>query len=129
MKLLVTPLIILLFTLNVSGQNAAKTSKLFKDVNVTEFARLIKEQPGVILDVRTKGEVEKGAIPKSINLDIFGDNFESQLNKLDKSKPVYVYCASGGRSAEAMEMMSKNGFKAVYNLEGGYSAWKKSLEK
>lgn len=85
----------------------------------------MKEKPGAILDVRTKGEVAKGAIPNSIHNDIFEDDFETKIDKMDKSKPVYVYCASGGRSGEAMEMMHKKGFKEVYNLVGGYTDWKK----
>ncbi len=118
------------FTLNVSAQNSTKqTVPIAKNVQTKEFDRLVKEKPGLLLDVRTKGEVAKGAIPNSVNLDIFADNFETEIDKIDKSKPVYVYCASGGRSGEAMEMMKKKGFKEVYNLEGGYTAWKKAQVK
>ncbi len=130
MKLPIITLIILTFTLNVSAQTTTNQSKtIAKDVDVSEFTKRMNEKPGLILDVRTKGEVAKGVIPNSVNLDIFADNFEAEIDKLNKSKPVYVYCASGGRSGEAMEIMHKKGFKEVYNLEGGYSAWKKSQGK
>jgi phage shock protein E len=46
--------------------------------------------------------------------------FEQNLSALDKSKPVFVYCAVGGRSSKAAQVLNKNGFK-VYNLTGaGY---------
>ncbi len=110
-----------------SAQTSAKQANpIAKEINVAEFNRMIIERPGQIIDVRTKSEVAKGAIPNSDNMDIFEDNFEASLNKLDKSKPVYVYCAVGGRSSEAMELMHKKGFSEVYNLDGGYTAWKKA---
>ncbi|MDQ3049722.1 MAG: rhodanese-like domain-containing protein [Bacteroidota bacterium] len=108
---------------------SAQTKQVAKEVEAKEFIALMKAKPGLVLDVRTKNEVAKGAIPNSVNYDIFEDNFEAEINKLDKSKPVYVYCASGGRSGEAMEMMKKNGFLEVYNLDGGYGTWKKESSK
>ena len=42
----------------------------------------------------------------------------------DKEIPVYVYCASGGRSEAAAEDLIKNGLKQVYNLAGGIEAWR-----
>ena len=114
----------LLITLHVCGQNQI-TQPIAKNVSVEEFGKLIDSKKGVLLDVRTAAEVKKGAIENSIHIDLFADDFLAQVLKLDKDKPVYVYCASGGRSGEAMDIMSRNGFKAVYNLEGGYGVWLK----
>lgn len=92
--------------------------------------RAFKEQmtahPGILIDVRTPGEHKKGAIEGAQLMDIFSDNFDTELAKLDRSQTYYVYCGSGGRSAEAFEKMEKLGFKSVYDLEGGYSAWKQA---
>jgi len=130
MKFLFIGLLITVSGLNAVGQNVSGTpAAISKDVDVKEFNRLIQEQPGLVLDVRTQGEVSKGAIANSVNLDFFNDNFESEVDKLDKAKPVYVYCASGGRSSEAMDLMHRKGFNKVYNLEGGYNAWKKDMVK
>lgn len=121
LKKLVSVLIIMLAVHSVSiSQESAPVAK---NVNAAEFAKLIASKAGIILDVRTTPEVKKGAIANSVNIDFFSDDFATQISKLDKNKPVYVYCASGGRSGEAMEMMTKLGFKTIYNLEGGYSAW------
>ncbi|MFM7078311.1 MAG: rhodanese-like domain-containing protein [Bacteroidota bacterium] len=108
---------------------ATAQNKIAKDVSVKEFAKLVESGKGIVLDVRTPGEVSKGSIKGSVNLDFFDDNFESKLDQLDKKKPVYVYCAAGGRSGDAMEMMKKKGFVEVYNLQGGYNAWNKQYGK
>jgi phage shock protein E len=123
-KHLVSVLLILL-SIHSASHESGICSAVAKNVNAAEFAKLIASKAGIILDVRTAPEVKKGAIANSVNIDFFADDFAAQISKLDKNKPVYVYCASGGRSGEAMEMMSKLGFKTIYNLEGGYSAWLK----
>ncbi|MFM7054947.1 MAG: rhodanese-like domain-containing protein [Bacteroidota bacterium] len=115
--------LLLLFVAQISfAQN-----KTAKDVSVKEFSKLISAGKGTLLDVRTPGEIAKGSIKGSVNLDFFDDNFESKLAQLDKTKPVFVYCASGGRSADAMDMMKKKGFVEVYNMLGGYNAWVKEF--
>lgn len=92
-------------------------------VNVTEFAELLKKDEGQLLDVRTPEEWALGSIKGASKINFFEANFREQLNKLDKTKPVYVYCKSGGRSGKAAKQLEKKGF-TVYNLIGGISAWK-----
>ena len=80
------------------------------------------------------GECSSGINAQGIVLDAgmsinyFDKDFKNQVGKLDKAKPVYVYCHSGGRSSKAMNIMKSQGFKAIYNLTGGYAAWKNSHE-
>ena len=100
----------------------------FHDVKVAEFKKLAKAGTGVILDVRTPKEYAEGHINGSINMNYFDKDFKNQLGKLDKAKPVYVYCHSGGRSSKAMNIMKNQGFKTIYNLTGGYAAWKNLLK-
>lgn len=127
MRTLLVTLFIFSYALTACGQpNSKQTGQISMDISVLEFSRLIKTKPGQIIDVRTKGEVAKGAIEGSENIDLFDENFDAKIEKLDKTKPVYLYCATGGRSAEAMEIMVKKGFKTVYNLDGGYNAWVKA---
>lgn len=77
-----------------------------------------------LLDVRTKGEYDKGHISNAMHAD-WNDSieFHRRTEFLDKSAPVYVYCLSGGRSHAAAEELRKNGY-AVYELKGGLTAWK-----
>jgi len=93
-----------------------------KDVNAAEFETLI-QNGGLLIDVRTPGEVANGAIEGHINIDFNGADFQSDIEKLDKNVQVLVYCASGGRSGRTMGMMKDMGFKEVYNLNGGYNGW------
>ncbi|MGV6861726.1 MAG: rhodanese-like domain-containing protein, partial [Putridiphycobacter sp.] len=62
-------------------------------------------------------------IEGSTNIDFNSPNFKEEIAKLDKAEPVYVFCASGGRSGNAMRMMKDMGFAEVYNLNGGYMGW------
>ena len=58
-----------------------------------------------------------------MNIDFYNPDFQELLQKLEKNKPVYVYCRSGRRSGIAMNMMKEMGFVAVYNLDGGIKSW------
>lgn len=93
-----------------------------KNVNASEFQALI-EKGGFLLDVRTPGELAEGSIEGNTNININSPSFKSEIEKLDKNVPVFVYCRSGGRSGKAMGIMKDLGFKEVYNLNGGYSGW------
>ncbi|MBP9186869.1 MAG: rhodanese-like domain-containing protein [Bacteroidia bacterium] len=95
----------------------------FKVLSAADFNNAITNNPGIILDVRTPGEFKKGYIKDARLLDIFSDEFDTELNKLDRNATYYVYCASGGRSAECTEKMQGLGFKKVYDLDNGMGAW------
>jgi rhodanese-related sulfurtransferase len=60
-------------------------------------------------------------------IDYNSSDFEQQLDGLDKSKTYLVYCRSGNRSGKACHTMLDKGFKQVYNLDGGISAWSDPL--
>ncbi len=107
-----------------SAQYLADTGREFKLVSAAEFGDRMKTQPGIVLDVRTPGEYKKGFIKDARLLDIFSDNFDAELNKLDRNATYYVYCGIGGRSEECTEKMQTLGFKKVYDLDGGMSAWR-----
>ena len=100
------------------------TVALAEDVAPAAFKAAVDSGEGLVLDVRTPGEVAKGKIPGASVIDFNGDKFEARVALIAKDKPVYVYCASGGRSGRAMELMEKKlGFKKVVNLAGGIRAW------
>lgn len=107
---------------NENAEINIEEQTIAKNVNASEFKSLI-ETGGFLLDVRTPGEVGSGSIEGNTNINFNDSNFKSELGKLDKNKTVLVYCASGGRSGKAMEIMQSMGFKEVYNLNGGYSGW------
>lgn len=93
----------------------------------TDFAAKIKQAPeSPIVDVRTPEEYAEAHIANAKNINWDGTDFETQINQIDKSKPVFVYCQGGGRSSEAVTKMRSIGFKDVYELKGGLSNWEKA---
>ncbi|MBI1288771.1 MAG: rhodanese-like domain-containing protein [Flavobacteriales bacterium] len=107
-----------------NGQNKAGSSNIAENVNVEEFAKHLDGSQ--VLDVRTPAEWKEGIMKGATMANLYDDDFKAQLEKLDKEKPVAVYCKVGGRSGEAMSMMRDMGFKEVYNLKGGMDAWKQA---
>lgn len=104
-----------------NGQTQSGKTKL----SAIEFAEKIKEQPfAPIVDVRTPEEFSKGHITNALNIDWNGNTFDKQTTTLDKSKPVFVYCLSGGRSSSAASKLRADGFKEVYELDGGIMKWR-----
>ncbi len=93
------------------------------------FATQLQQQPTAqLLDVRTSGEFSGGHLIGAKNIDFRDAAFAQNLSSLDKTKPVYVYCLSGGRSAEAAKLMREQGFATVYELQGGYLKWTTKLK-
>ncbi len=97
-----------------------------KNITVKDLQVILKNDKNIqLVDVRTPAEWEKGTIENAIEINVTTDDFKnSALAKLDKSKPVYVYCRSGGRSVIASEILLKEGF-LPYNVLGGYMKWEK----
>ncbi len=107
-----------LFFLSCYGQATSGIEK----IDVEKFAKAIQGDVQLV-DVRTKQEFSQGHIPKALNIDALSNNFKSDILKLDKERPVYIYCRSGQRSESAAREMHELGFKHVYDLEGGISSW------
>jgi len=93
-------------------------------LNAQKFKTEVDAGKALLIDVRTPEEFTKGHIAGAVNIDWLDDGFAKNTSGLDKSKPVLLYCAAGGRSEEAKLALSKSGFKTVTDLEGGINAWK-----
>jgi thioredoxin len=95
-----------------------------QDVSATEFqSQLSSSDDKQIIDVRTLDEYNNGHIEGAILADISSNLFQEVATKLDKDKPVFVYCLSGGRSSAAANQLKEMGFKSITNLSGGMLAW------
>lgn len=89
----------------------------------TEFQAKLKEIPdAILLDVRRPEETAIDRLDNSKTI-VFDDVFDTKLEGLEH-KPLFVYCASGKRSAKAAAILREKGYKDVYELEGGLGAWK-----
>ncbi|MFX0151143.1 MAG: rhodanese-like domain-containing protein [Candidatus Hodarchaeota archaeon] len=109
---------------SVQGSNL----KSYKDITVTEALNLIENTTTLfILDVRTVDEYLAGHINNSILIP--HDEIESRQNELppNKSRPILVYCRTGGRSATASNTLVTLNYTSVYNMLGGYTAWVEAI--
>lgn len=101
-------------------QNTGKGGR----VSAEEFEKLLSQTKNAqLIDVRTQGEFESGHIKNATNIDINATDFEHRISSLNKNKPVFVYCLSGGRSASAAGQMRRSGFATVYEMPG-IMAWR-----
>ena len=95
-----------------------------KNVSAKDFQQLIQDNSNaILLDVRTPNEVAQGIIKNADIIDFYDPEFKTKLDKLDKSKPVLIYCHSGRRSGIAMSTLRELGFSEIYNLQGGILEW------
>jgi len=78
----------------------------------------------VLLDVRPAKEYEEGHIPGAVHMPL--SDIGSRIKRLKKDKELVVYCRSGNQSIWAIKRLMGMGYKNLYNLKGGYSAWKRS---
>ncbi|MDT0559608.1 rhodanese-like domain-containing protein [Ichthyenterobacterium sp. W332] len=100
-----------------------------KLVSPEEMQALIESEDVQLVDVRTPEEYSAEYIAHSQNIDYSSPTFEDDIKDLDKSKPVVLYCRSGGRSAKCAKKLKDAGFVKIYDLDGGISKWKhKGLE-
>ena len=90
------------------------------------FQKKIIEKNIQLVDVRTPDEWHEGVIENALLINFFDDDFKAELNKLDKTKPIAVYCKSGGRSGKTAKLLLEIGFKEIYDLKGGYLNWTKN---
>ena len=111
--------------------NTAKSEtqiQIIENITPEEAYILIQENKDnpnfVILDVRTPEEFLGEYIENAVNLDYYSDTFRNDLDKLDKNKTYLIYCRSGRRSENALNIMKELDFREVYNMLGGIIKWK-----
>ncbi len=119
-------ILVLLLSVTMLSLNTACGQKVYDDVDVNGFAKLIAEPGVVVLDVRTAEEFNEGHIEGAVNIDYKQSGFmEKSQAMLPKDQTIAVYCRSGRRSAGAAELLAAEGYKPV-NFLGGILAWKEA---
>lgn len=94
-------------------------------VSADMFEKGLRNPEVQLLDVRTAKEFKTGHLPKALQADFTNkEEFAHRAQSLDKSKPVFVYCLVGGRSAGAAKWLADHGFTNVTDLSGGINAWR-----
>ena len=107
-----------LFNCNANIKEGAKV------VSAEDMQTLLQLENVQLIDVRTPKEFNGGYIENAQNINFLSSTFSENIKKLDKEKPVIVYCRSGKRSAKSVKKLFEAGFTEIYDLEGGIIKWK-----
>ena len=101
-----------------------QSSKNITDIDPKAFSEKITTTPNAqIIDVRTPQEFTSGHIDNAVNIDWLSDNFVANTQKLNKTKPVFLYCKTSNRSTQAAKKLEELGFTTIYNMKGGLLQW------
>jgi rhodanese-related sulfurtransferase len=127
--------LILLLSLPACGQQSSQSVDLastelapFSALNPAQFLEKMNTDTSVVVvDVRTADECNEGIIPGAIRVDFYQENkLQQALSSWDKTRTYLVYCRSGGRSGQTLDLMKARGYKNAYHLDGGIGAWSRS---
>ena len=106
---------------NTPGHGDPNTGLISPALAATMIEEM-RDDPGfVIIDLRTADEFAGGHIPGAINID--AATFPEHLETLNPDGTYVIYCRRGTRSAGVHKLMNEAGFREVYEIEGGISAW------
>ncbi|MDN3492584.1 rhodanese-like domain-containing protein [Winogradskyella bathintestinalis] len=114
------------FCFSVSCIDSKRDTNEVKLVTAEEMQSILELEDVQLVDVRTPEEHKELHIVSAQNIDFMSPTFDDDISKLDKKKPVILYCKSGGRSAKCAKKMKDAGFEKIYDLQGGISKWKHS---
>ena len=112
------------------GLNISPKTKNKSYIDPTKWNNLIRNKNTFILDVRKPFEYDVGTFKKAVNPKVNNfREFPKYLNKLNKKKPVAMFCTGGIRCEKASVYLNKNGFKNVFQLKGGILNYLKKIKK
>ena len=109
-----------LFSVSIASAEA------LPEIDVAAAAAQIQAKQIKVLDVREPAEFATGVIQGAVLIPL--GQVEKRIGELDglKDRPMLVVCGSGGRSAQAIRVLSKYGFTKLTNIKGGMNAWRKA---
>ena len=115
-----------------SSESSSETQSeaVSKDISIDESKKLINDgEVTLILDVRNEDEFAEGHLKNEIQIPV--KELKENLSDIEKFKDelVLVYCRSGKRSAEAVDILKENGFKNLVHMKDGISKWDGEVEK
>ena len=118
----------LVIGVTLTGGCVLDETAVIEDIAPQEALTLIQNNQNnpdfVIIDVRTPGEFAGEHIENATNIDFYSEAFRDMLDNLDKNKSYLIYCAVGGRSGSALDIMAELNFREAYNILGGINQWK-----
>jgi sulfur-carrier protein adenylyltransferase/sulfurtransferase len=96
------------------------------EVDAARARELVESGEALVLDVREQDEWDEGHLPNAIHIP--RGNLESRIERAepDHTRPIFVYCAAGNRSAFAAKTLEELGYQDVVSLAGGFTDWKRN---
>ena len=122
--------LVLVLMITACGGDVATTDNLPPEGAVMSTVNEIEPEDALLkvkaaysqfIDVRTREEYSAGHAIRARNIPL--NELPAKLDILEKGEPIYVICQTGRRSKEAAELLSRNGFKWVFNVTGGTEQW------
>ena len=77
------------------------------------------DKEAILIDVRSPQEYKEGHLDKSINFPLYDIERDNKKLQDKKSNTIIIYCQSGSRSKKAVEILKKQGYTNLYEIEGG----------
>ena len=97
-------------------------SDTFKTVSISQAKEMLQSKGVTVVDIRDPDSFKEAHIEGAVSIN--RENIKDFIERSDKTKTVLCYCYRGFSSQEAARFLLKNGFKEVYNLQGGFEAWR-----
>lgn len=115
-------LLVVISMLVIGCQSPSAQGEFTTIITANEVVTLLSEDLQII-DVRTPREFTSGHIPNAQSINVNDSDFLERMKLLDREKPLLIYCAVGGRSTKATDLIVDLGFKQIYNYKGGMQDW------
>ena len=98
------------------------TTISFGDVTVKEAKSLVESNVSlIIVDVRTREEYDSGHIEGAILIPV--SELEGRINELSKEEELLIYCRTGNRSSNSVNILKTNGYTKSFHMNDGIIAW------
>ncbi|MGH7934848.1 MAG: molybdopterin-synthase adenylyltransferase MoeB, partial [Candidatus Binataceae bacterium] len=95
-----------------------------KQIDIDAARKLMEQPDAVVVDVRESDEWRQGHLPNALGIPRGFLELRIEEKVPDHKKPVILHCASGTRSLLAARALREMGYENVYNMTGGFNAWK-----
>jgi rhodanese-related sulfurtransferase len=121
------PVLVIVFLCNYNVITSGQISDTlrYKSLEPYDFhLQYLRTDSALLIDVREFFEFKRVRIKGAINIPSSGE-IESASDTLNRNFALFLYCSTDYRSRRVADILSKKGFKKLYNLEGGIVAWKK----
>jgi rhodanese-related sulfurtransferase len=105
------------------GTATATHVEAVESISPNAISEILEGDNHVILDIRTPDEFAGPRLEGAVNIDFYEPTFAAEIAALDPDASYIVYCRSGNRSGQAMELITELGFNDVHEIDGGIVAW------